>query len=66
MRLAELCTVICGKVSIFVYHPEWEGDPIEELYRGDSGKIPEELLKRDVMYISGARGSRIDICLVRE
>lgn len=64
MRLAELYTVIRGNVEIFVYHTEWEGDPIEVLYRGNYEKIPKELLKRDVMYISGAIGNRIDICII--
>ena len=68
MRLAELLTVVIGKVAIFEYYPEraLEIDSIETLYCGPHEKVPKDLLRRDVMYIYGGTCGRMDICLVRE
>lgn len=61
MKVRDLYPMIQGTVAIYK-RDESEEDPVfKDLYKGDKYKIPRGLLGKEVVVVSGARKSVLDI-----
>lgn len=61
MKVKDLYPLMQGTVAIY-RRLEHEEDPMfEDMYKGDKYQIPKNLLEKEIMVISGARKSVLDI-----
>lgn len=61
MKVKDVYEVIQGAICIYQKIEDSEDSAFEDLYKGNKDGIPQELLKKEVFVMAGARDYVLDI-----